>query len=487
MCGMVTALGTIIYLSLAGGRYIWTDEAYTLVLIQHSYAEICSITAADVHPPLYYILLKFCIQPFGYSQTAAKLFSIIPFILILAIGGIQLPRIFDQKTAFIFMLLFLFFPFSLSFATEIRMYSLAALFVFVTGIYGYLYYEKNRKSDYWIWILSGVCASYTHYFAMVSVSIIYFLLFTAICLRKKPLLKHWFTAVFISFMLYLPWLSCFVQQLVYKVNHDYWIPAITRRTIMEYAVTMFSSAGLEKFEVYALCSYLIVFIFVLSSGFKPGSKKAVRRLSGLFALHGSAHKKRAALLSLCALSVPAGTVLIGIAASLLIRPVFVIRYCMPAVPLLIVFMASGLCQIRFRILTIILCGITFIGGISHYRVTLQTENRSIENALDNTFTEAHSHCDAYVVLTTPPEVSSVLAYYAPDKPIYGNRAVTAADPYDNLAYIDQLDTSANQTLILLLNTGSKIPDYLLNLYQVRFLQNVIDSGTVLDAYLMISE
>lgn len=56
--GMIMFGCIIGYLLLIGGKDIWYDEAYTFGLIRHSYREICFITAADVHPPLYYILLK---------------------------------------------------------------------------------------------------------------------------------------------------------------------------------------------------------------------------------------------------------------------------------------------------------------------------------------------------------------------------------------------------------------------------------------------
>lgn len=463
--GIIIALGTLLYLSLIGGRYIWTDEAYTLTLIKHNYSKICAITAADVHPPLYYILLKFCIQPFGYSLIAAKLFSIIPYILILIIGGVQLRKIFNSKIAISFMILFLLFPFSLLYAVEIRMYSLAALFVFINGIFAYQYYERNSKHDYWVWIISGVCASYTHYFALVSVGIIYLLLLSAICFRKKTLLKHWFIAVLVTFLLYLPWLGSFIKQLIYKVNNDYWISEIYFYTIREYAITMFSADGLKRFEAFAWCSYLLAFISVIFSR----SKKLIA-------------------LSICALSVPVGTIFIGVTVSLIVRPIFIIRYIIPSIPLLIVFMAIGLCQIRFHILSVIIWIIAFIGGISHYHTNLKIENQIVTSALDNAFVETYSYCDAYIVLTTPPiAVSWVLAYYTPDKPIYVNQEVTAADPCDNIAYIDELNTSVNENIVLIIDVGSEVPDNYLSQYKCQYLQEINAGGSLADTYLMMKK
>lgn len=459
--GSITAVAILLYIALLGGNYIWEDEAYTLVMIRHTYAEICAITAADVHPPLYYILLKFFIQPFGYSELAAKIFSIVPYIIILAVGGTQLKKIFNNKTAIVFMILFVFFPFLLSYVIEIRMYSLAAMFVSINGIYAYQYYERNTRSDYWIMIFSGAGASYTHYFAMVSVGIIYLLLLIAVCIRKRKLIKYWFAAILITAVLYLPWLNCFMRQLVFKINNDYWIPEITRWTLREYAVTMFSASGFKKFEFLAWCSYLTAFFSVILSR----SQKAI-------------------VLSLCSLSVPAGTILIGIAVSRLIRPVFVIRYVIPATPLLIVFMAIGLCQMRSHALSTLIVLIALVGGFRHYQIRLRAETAIIENALDRTFTENCPNCDSFVVLAAPQQSACILAYYAPGKTVYINRPVTAAEPYENLASIDDLDPSANKEILLLVYPNCDIPDLLSNQYDTQYLQTSYDTGSLVDIYLL---
>ncbi|MCM1262407.1 MAG: hypothetical protein NC313_06765 [Butyrivibrio sp.] len=460
--GVITAVGTLMYILLMRGRYIWADEAYTLSLIKHGYAQICKITAADVHPPLYYILLKFCIQPFRYSIIAAKIFSIAPFVLILVIGGGRLKKIFNEKVSLIFMILFLLYPFLLAYAIEIRMYSLAALFVFINGIYAYEYYEENTKKSYWIWIISGVCASYTHYFAMVSVGIIYCILLAAAFLKKKRILKQWSAAVLITAVLYLPWIGSFISQLVYKVNNDYWISEITRWTIKEYVITMFSAAGLEHFEILAVCSYIIVFAFVILSG----SKKAIA-------------------VSACALSVPAGTIIIGVAASLLVRPVFVIRYVIPAAPFLIVFMAVGLCHIKFKALAAVIMVVALCGGAVNYKENFQEEGLIVENPIDKSFADENASCDSYVIQTSLPQaIYGVLSYYAPDKPVYVDQIVTAAEPYDNLANIGEFDLAANQEIILLLDSGSDIPEKYSDFYDWRFLKEVFESGTLVDVYLL---
>ena len=56
-----------IYLSLCFNNNIWTDEGYTMDLLRNckTFQEVCNFTAKDVHPPLYYLILKVFTDRFG--------------------------------------------------------------------------------------------------------------------------------------------------------------------------------------------------------------------------------------------------------------------------------------------------------------------------------------------------------------------------------------------------------------------------------------
>ena len=53
----ILIIAGVLYALLALSRNIWADEAYTFAMLRHSFPEIWRITAADVHPPLYYLSL----------------------------------------------------------------------------------------------------------------------------------------------------------------------------------------------------------------------------------------------------------------------------------------------------------------------------------------------------------------------------------------------------------------------------------------------
>ncbi|MBK8551774.1 MAG: hypothetical protein IPL53_12205 [Ignavibacteria bacterium] len=56
-------------------KNLWFDEVYSWKIAQGSIVQIVSETSGDIHPPFYYIILKFWMQ-IGYSQSRLTLFSI---------------------------------------------------------------------------------------------------------------------------------------------------------------------------------------------------------------------------------------------------------------------------------------------------------------------------------------------------------------------------------------------------------------------------
>ena len=68
---------------LTVGDEIWFDEVFSVSIVKHSFSDIISFTAADVHPPLYYFILKCFTLIFGQRMSVYHLVSVIPFILML--------------------------------------------------------------------------------------------------------------------------------------------------------------------------------------------------------------------------------------------------------------------------------------------------------------------------------------------------------------------------------------------------------------------
>lgn len=455
----VCLVGAAAYVLLCQGRLVWMDEAYTFGMIRRSYSDICAVTALDVHPPLFYILLKAFSAPFTDKLLAGKLFSVIPYLIIMIFGGVQFKKLFDAKTGIWFAVLFLFFPFMQTYAAEVRMYSLSALFVLINAVYAYRIYIGGKKSDWAIFTAAGVCAAYTHYFALASAGIIYIMLFFAAVIKKRELIKPFFVSAAVTVILYLPWLRFFLVQLKYKIDNEYWIDPITLKTLKSYFFEIFGG-GASAFAVFG------AFCVMIAAAFKSGRGKAV----------------------LLGIGVPFFTLAAGLIASAIIRPVFVIRYLLPSVPLLIAAAAVGLGCINKRIIGIILIAAVAIVGAVNYSAVYADKNTHFENRMDDAFYQRNSDCDAYIVTidvpVAPGHTETVLAYYEKDKEIYQVIKNYGYYPFENFRYIEDFDPDKHDRVILFVAQGKEIPEEYRQIYNCEYRESTTSLWIMTDVYLL---
>ena len=122
---LLLALGLRLY--RLDGQSLWYDEGTSVVLAGRDVAAIVQGAAADIHPPLYYVLLHFWARLFGSSEVAVRLLSAIAGLGV--VGAVYLlgRRLFDQQVALVAALLAALSPFLVYYSQEARMYILAAL------------------------------------------------------------------------------------------------------------------------------------------------------------------------------------------------------------------------------------------------------------------------------------------------------------------------------------------------------------------------
>lgn len=112
----------IVYLSLCFNDNIWTDEGFTIQLLREcsTYGEACAFTAADVHPPLYYIYLKFFTDRLGIHLLLLKILSILPMLLTMALGVVVIRKEFGFRTALFYILILGTLPCTMEYAIQVR-------------------------------------------------------------------------------------------------------------------------------------------------------------------------------------------------------------------------------------------------------------------------------------------------------------------------------------------------------------------------------
>lgn len=194
----ITLLISLIILSY---MKIWlsSDEYFTIEMIKRSYGQIIYVDSFDVHPPLYYILLKFflsVILPFKHSVILiiifARIFSVICSLItihfLIKINNYFGIDINKNIQYFIFFLIpNVLFADNMNFSPSIniRMYALASLFVVMTMYFCLKFNESGNKIDILLITVFAELSAYTHYYAAVISGLFIFSYFVYGIVKKK--------------------------------------------------------------------------------------------------------------------------------------------------------------------------------------------------------------------------------------------------------------------------------------------------------------
>lgn len=301
---ILAAIGIIVLIFMSFSDDIWVDEVFSLNIIKHSYKEIVTLTAGDVHPPLYYFILKFFVDgahlilPDVSSIYFAKLTSVIPYIILVIMCITTIRKKWGSYVSGMAALAVVGMNYLINYAVEIRMFGWGLLFVTIALLSAEEILRGKAKA--WVlFVLFSLCAAYTHYFALVAVAVIYLLLFIWFIINSRKKIIQWLIAAIITIIGYIPWLFVFFEQ-AQKVSESYWISAITVSSVYEYIIYIFGNP-----------IFIVLAISVLMTFFRHLKENAE---DSTFSI------------SVFGILVPIGTVVVGIVASILIRPVFVSRY-----------------------------------------------------------------------------------------------------------------------------------------------------------------
>lgn len=223
---------------------IWADECWSLLMSYSSLNELVFWGINDVHPILYYLILKVFIKffaLFNYNNIFAigVLVSLIPIYLLLVLCATKVRKHWGILTAGIFALCITSMPHFMEYAIEIRMYSWGLFFVTASFIYVYEIIKDSNWKKWAILTALTICSAYTHYFTAIASIMIYLSLLIYILYRKRELVKIWFISTLISILSYVPWLFIVYKQFV-EVNNNFWINPITFDTVVSYVYYVLS-------------------------------------------------------------------------------------------------------------------------------------------------------------------------------------------------------------------------------------------------------
>lgn len=234
---LILLLGFVLRLRNILNRDFWYDEAFTGIAVKENFWEMIQITINDVHPPLYYILLKIFSYFGDYSVFSIRFFSVI--LGILGIWSVYLftKELFNKKAALFAGLITAISPFAIQYSQEGRMYAMLSFFSLV-GTYFFFRGLRTQNKKYFIfWGIFLGLSALTHYMGFIY-SLIFYLVFVAYNffhqnsgkLSVKKILSNFFPSkglmigALSSIIVFSFWIKTFISHLMYSgLNNMHWV------------------------------------------------------------------------------------------------------------------------------------------------------------------------------------------------------------------------------------------------------------------------
>ncbi len=296
---LILALGLAVFLTItlinAPRASIWFDEAFSAYIVQFSFWDIAQYTAADVHPPFYYWLLKVWTSLFGTTELALRSLSILFGAATTVVTFFLTRKLFGRRVALTTLLFLVISPMLIRYSDEARMYTLAALIV-MSATYVLVKAEETKKKSLWVWY--GVLVSlgmWTHYFTALAWLAHWawrgFKVWrkgdTLKQFWKKFFTKTWVVTYAIAIGLFIPWLPFMAYQLVVVQSAGFWIGPVSASTPSHYLSSYFyylegnQAQGWWALVIIALAALVIILLPKVYRSLKRDEKRSFMLIAAL--------------------------------------------------------------------------------------------------------------------------------------------------------------------------------------------------------------
>lgn len=190
---------------------IWGDEGSSLLLSEYAVDDLWFHAAHDVHPPLYFFVLREWIELFGDGIWSIRSMSAIPGVVAVGLGIWLTRQLSSRRAAVLAGILLALFPTAVRYSQEVRMYSLLAVWLLgATLALVYWVRQPDRTRYLMAYVLLMSAGFYTHYFTALCV-LVHWVYLGLLCASQAPgrrliVRPSWWAANVAVVLLFLPWL-----------------------------------------------------------------------------------------------------------------------------------------------------------------------------------------------------------------------------------------------------------------------------------------
>lgn len=278
----------------------WFDESYSAYLIRGNFFDIWSMTSIDVHPPLFYFLLKLWSFIAGTSLVALRSMSVFFGVVSIILLFRLLHRHFNLTTAIIGSFFFTLSPMFIRYGQEMRMYTIViALVIAATDVMLCALDAKNPKKSRRLWFLYAILIAlgmWTHYFtALAWIAQLVYILYRQDIFTKGGLKKFWQDKTRRNLMLqtyglaivcYIPWIPFFLKQSA-SVQGGFWIGPVNLEAVVNFfseSLLYVAPRELKDWLLPLTIALLILTIFLSIRVYRQANKESREKLLAILAL-----------------------------------------------------------------------------------------------------------------------------------------------------------------------------------------------------------
>ncbi|MDZ4786717.1 MAG: glycosyltransferase family 39 protein [bacterium] len=277
---IVVLLGLVLRIYNLPSRELWYDEAFSAKMVSNSFVDVLNLSKLDVHPPLYYLLLKGWTTVFGSSEVSLRFPSVI-------FGVLLIPLIYklimyinsDRRKALLASLFVAINPFLVAHSNDARSYSMLCFLTVLT----FLFVLKAVKEKKYLGVSILLPLLFlTHYVAVFGIAV-----FVVMFVNSKKALIY-LLPVLIIVSLYIPimlgsanstgldWIPKFTLHRVPETIHTFFFVATSSTDINLPAPT--NPTPIRGELLYVV---LIIALMILVSISKPTKEETLLLIAGI--------------------------------------------------------------------------------------------------------------------------------------------------------------------------------------------------------------
>ncbi len=376
------------------------DETQSIWQASHSIPFITQYMLKNVHLPLHNSLLHYWILYFGSDVYMVRLLALIPGILTIPAIYYLSSEVIGKDRSKYTMLIAALSPIWVWYSREIRMYT---LLIFITTL-SYLFFirtlKRNKLIDYFFYVIVNIVGVYTHYFFLLVllVQAVFFIISS----RSMSLSEE-----FKNFNVTSRFLKLVICAVLIGLTFFPWVRAL----IMNYGSGTYAPELATPIPFNIIQTY-----FEYIGGFLPDSigsiLLSVWPISIFFGFIFLT--KRQNPFSYTLFLVVLGTILpilLGYTFSVVVKSVFLSRYFIIVTPMLYIFMAWYLTELRGVTRNILVCMFFLLMAVMLYVQQNHMQNPARENYKDAIAFIENNADSRDIVLLTPAYTIYPFQYY----------------------------------------------------------------------------